>query len=197
MPLLALLRHGPTKWTIEHRLQGRADLPLSAEGRADVRGWHLPGEVTQFQWLTSPLGRARETARLLGHPQARIDERLIEMSFGEWEGRRTADLRVELGPRLAEIEMLGLDLRPPGGESPRDVQMRLRPLLEELGRSGADVLAVTHKSVIRAIHSLATGWLMEDEPRPPLTPFALHIYQLGPDGTVSPHRLNLSLKAAA
>lgn len=195
MPLLALLRHGPTRWTLEHRLQGRADLPLSDRGRAEVERWHLPNDIAGFRWMTSPLSRSRETARLLGHPEALVDERLIEMNFGEWEGRRTADLRADLGPRLAEIEALGLDLRPPGGESPRDVQARLRPLLAELAGGGADVLAITHKSVIRAVHSLATGWSMTEEPQPILAPFGLHIYGLGRDGTPFPHRLNCSLEA--
>ncbi|MEA2780662.1 MAG: hypothetical protein QOK29_2206, partial [Rhodospirillaceae bacterium] len=66
MPLLALMRHGPTEWTAEHRLQGRTDLSLSEAGREIVAGWRLPPEVAGFSWLSSPLQRARETAALLG-----------------------------------------------------------------------------------------------------------------------------------
>ena len=77
MTLLALLRHGPTAWTREHRLQGRTDLPLDAAGRATVIGWRLPSELRSFCWLTSPLARCTETTALLGL-HSEIEPRLIE-----------------------------------------------------------------------------------------------------------------------
>jgi broad specificity phosphatase PhoE len=192
--LLALLRHGPTSWTAEHRLQGHADLPLSPEGRQTVARWRLAPEVAGFAWLSSPLLRARQTAALLGHAEAPVEERLVEMSFGEWEGRRLSDLRAELGPLMLEIEGRGLDFRAPGGETPREVQARILPLLAEFGRDGRDRLAVTHKAVIRAIYALATGWPMLGEPPERLADFALHIYAIADDGTPSLRRLNLPLE---
>ena len=66
MTRLALLRHGPTGWTREHRLQGRTDIPLDDDGRAEVRRWRLPPEAATFRWRASPLRRAMETAALLG-----------------------------------------------------------------------------------------------------------------------------------
>ena len=164
MALLALIRHGPTDWNAARRLQGRSDLPLWPEGRQAVAGWRLAPEVAGFAWLTSPLVRARETAALLGHAEAPVEPRLIEMSFGEWEGRSLRDLRADPGPAMAEIEGRGLDFAAPGGESPREVQARIRPLLAEIGRDGRDRVAVTHKAVIRAIYALATGWPMPGEP---------------------------------
>ena len=193
MALLALLRHGPTSWTAERRLQGRTDLPLSPEGRQTVGRWRLADDVAGFHWLSSPLRRARETAALLGHAEAPVEAQLIEMSFGEWEGRRLRDLRAELGPVMVEVEGRGLDFRAPGGESPREVQARILPLLAEFGRDGRDRLAVTHKAVIRAIYALATGWPMLGEPPERLADFALHIYALAEDGTPSLRRLNLPL----
>src|ERR1700722_10125320 len=158
MARLALLRHGPTAWTAERRLQGRTDLPLSPAGRAAVTNWHMPREVDGFAWVTSPLKRARETAALLGHGEARTDQRLIEMSFGEWEGKRLVEISAELGPAMAALEDRGLDFCAPGGESPRQVQQRLAPFLLETGEGGVDRLAVAHKAVIRALYALATGW---------------------------------------
>ena len=196
LPLLALLRHGPTQWTEERRLQGRTDVPLSAEGRRAVAGWRLPPEVAGFFWLTSPLRRARETAALLGHGEAGVDGRLIEMSWGAWEGSRLAELRREMGPALDALEARGLDFRAPGGETPREVQSRLRPLLAEIG-AGGEVLAVTHKAVIRAIYSLASGWPLLGEPPVRLEEFALHIFALAPDGTPREARLNLPLQRVA
>jgi probable phosphoglycerate mutase len=183
MARLALLRHGPTAWTAEHRLQGRSDLPLSPEGRRAVASWRLPPEVAGFAWLTSPLLRARETATLLGHGDAPADPRLTEMSFGEWEGQRLRDLRARLGPAMDEIEGRGVDFRAPGGETPREVQARLAPLLAEIGREEKDCLAVTHKGVIRALYALATGWPMLGEPPEPLMDFALHVHEVALDGT--------------
>jgi probable phosphoglycerate mutase len=196
MALLAVLRHGPTRWTAEHRLQGRSDLALSPEGRAAVARWRLSEEVAGFSWVTSPLIRARETAALLGHGDAPADPRLTEMSFGEWEGRRLKDLRRQLGPAMAELEGRGVDFRAPGGETPREVQARLAPLLVEIARAGKDRLAVTHKGVIRALYALATGWPMREEPPQPLMDFALHVYEVAGDGTPALLRHNLPLEPA-
>jgi broad specificity phosphatase PhoE len=193
MARLALLRHGPTAWTAERRLQGRSDLPLSPAGRVAVAAWQLPADVAGFAWITSPLIRARETAALLGHGDARVDPRLTEMSFGEWEGRRLAEIAAELGPAMTAMEARGLDFRAPGGESPREVQQRLAPLLAEMGRGGIDRLAVAHKAVIRALYALATGWPMLGRPPERLMEFGLHIFTVADDGRLSLSRLNLPL----
>lgn len=159
MTTLVLLRHGPTDWNADGRIQGRADVPLSDAGRATVAGWRLPADWAGRRWLTSPLARARETAAILG-ADATVDERLTEMDWGDWEGRRLGDLRSELGAAMAAMEASGLDLRPPGGESPRDVAARLAPLLAAIAADGRDTVAVCHKGVIRAALALATGWDM-------------------------------------
>ena len=193
MARLALLRHGPTAWTAERRLQGQTDLPLSPAGRAAVAGWQLPAEVDGFTWVTSPMKRARETAALLGHAKARVDQRLTEMNFGEWEGRRLAEISAELGPAMRDLEDRGLDFRAPGGESPREVQARLRPFLAETGQAGIDRLAVAHKAVIRALYAEATGWPMLGRPPQRLMEFALHLFAVAADGKITVGRLNLPL----
>ncbi len=93
-----------------------------------------------------------------------VEPRLTEMDWGEWEGRRGVDLRAEAPSALARSEAQGLDLRPPGGESPRDVCARLRALAADLAADPAPVVAVCHKGVIRAALALATGWEMRSEP---------------------------------
>ena len=193
MARLAVLRHGPTAWTAERRLQGRTDLPLSPAGRAAVANWQMPAEVDGFAWVTSPLKRARQSAALLGHGEARIDPRLIEMSFGEWEGKRLVDLASELGAEMAALEDRGLDFRAPGGESPREVQQRLAPFLLETGTGGIDRLAVAHKAVIRALYALATGWPMVGKPPQRLMEFGLHIFAVAADGAITLSKLNLPL----
>ena len=90
---LAVLRHGPTLWNRDGRIQGHSDIPLSAEGRAIVATWRLPAEIQGFDIITSPLRRARETAEILGFPHAPPDPRLIETDWGAWEGVRLTELR--------------------------------------------------------------------------------------------------------
>src|SRR3546814_14767208 len=92
------------------------------------------------------------------------ESRLVETDWGAWEGRTLAELRADLGAGMAANEARGLDFRPPGGESPRDVQDRLRPLLAELADAGEDVVAVTHTGVLRALYALASGWAMRGKP---------------------------------
>jgi 2,3-bisphosphoglycerate-dependent phosphoglycerate mutase len=192
---LALIRHGPTAWTNEKRLQGHTNVPLSAEGREMVSRWRLPPALLAYDWVSSPLSRATETARLLGAPALTIEPCLKEMSYGAWEGRRLADLRAELGDRMAENEARGLDFRPDGGESPRELQERLSPWLVAVARDRRPVLAVTHHGVIRALLSLATGWDMTGRPPHKLVWGAAQFFVLGEDGKPIVDRLNVSLEA--
>jgi broad specificity phosphatase PhoE len=180
---LVLIRHGPTAWTEEGRIQGRGDPGLSVRGRREVATWRLPDALRGAAALTSPLRRARETAALLGLDGARVEPRLAEMDWGDWEGRRTAELRRSLGRQLVEAEARGLDLRPPGGESPRDVQARIRPLLEELAEAGETTVAVAHKGVIRAVLALATGWDMTGPAPAKVRDGCLHEFRLDGAGT--------------
>lgn len=153
---LVLLRHGATDWNAAGRLQGRADIALSDPGRAALAGCALPAAYRGRTWYASPLRRAQETAALLGL-EPRIEPALIEMDWGGYEGRTLAELRAEHGAAFAANEDRGLDLQPPGGESPRQVQQRLLPWLRGLP---GDAGAVTHKGVIRAILALAFDWPM-------------------------------------
>jgi broad specificity phosphatase PhoE len=201
MSALFLLRHGPTEWTAAHRLQGRSDIPLSAGGRRLAETWQLPDRVAQGEWVSSPLARATETAEILRrrhHPaeDLRIEPRLAEMSFGEWEGQTLTELRSIHGPAMAEWEGKGLDFRAPGGESPRDVQDRLRPWLEEIGAGNKDVLAITHKGVMRALYALASGWDMQGKPAQRLADNAVHAFELDRRG-LRIGRLNISLQPQA
>lgn len=202
MTRLALLRHAATEWNTTGRLQGRADVPLGEAGAAAAAQWRLPADLAGFHWVTSPLVRCRRTAELLrathpGAPAAAVEARLIEMSFGEWEGRTLADLRQAHGQDMAAWEARGLDFSAPGGESPRQVQQRLAPWLAELGAAGGDTLAICHKGVIRAVYALASGWSMTTKPPLKLRPDRVHLFHLAADGRPTIERLNLPLAAAA
>jgi probable phosphoglycerate mutase len=189
MTLLALVRHMPTAWNVAGRLQGRADQSLDPV----TPEWRVPPELAGFRWLSSPLRRAADTAGRLGIDDFAIEPRLTEMDWGDWEGRTLAELRASLGRAMAENETAGLDFRPPGGESPRDVQLRLRPLLVELAGAGRATAAITHKGVIRAVYGLAAGWDMRGKPPHRLSSAAAHLFRL--DGAEMPaiERLNIPM----
>ena len=88
--MLYIMRHGKTDWNALHKLQGRTDIPLNEEGRLmalkaheEYKSWNI--DVC----YCSPLIRAVETAQIVlknrGIPII-TDERLVEMSFGDYEG---------------------------------------------------------------------------------------------------------------
>ena len=195
MTLIAFLRHGRTQWNAERRFQGRTDIPLSDEGRAALAGLRLPPEWAEARCHVSPLVRARETARLLGLDAA-VETRLIEMSFGRYEGRTLDELRADADEDMAANEAQGLDFRPPGGESPREVQARLGSWFAELAESGGRHVAVSHKAVIRAALSLAYDWPMLGRPPQKLDWSRLHLFRLGADGRLAPERMNVELARA-
>ena len=195
MTRLALLRHGRTAWNEDGRLQGRADIALSPEGRSLLEGRTIPAPYRDWPVLCSPLLRARETAEILGLSPT-IEPLLTELHFGSWEGRTLANLRAAAPADMATNEGRGLDMQPPGGESPRQVQQRLLPLLARLA-GGPDTLAIAHKGIIRAILALAHDWDYQGKPPVKLDWACLHVFTLGPGGTVRPDRLNVPLDGRA
>ena len=159
MPVLTLIRHAPTSWNEQGRIQGLTDIPLSDSGQSSAKAWILPDDIRQAYWFSSPLQRTRQTASILDI-HAKIDERLIEMGWGAWEGKSLQDLRDIHGEAMKQNESRGLDFCPPDGESPRIVQERIMPWLECVGGLDYPVAAMTHRGVIRAVTALATGWDM-------------------------------------
>jgi broad specificity phosphatase PhoE len=185
MTRLALLRHADTAWSAAGRIQGRADVPVLSGISLELP---LPEEM---RIITSPLSRCVQTAALLGAPEAAREPRIIEMDWGEWEGRTLAGLREELGEAMAENEARGLDFRPPGGETPREVTRRVKSWLLDIAREGLPTLAITHRGVIRAVLAEATGWDMRGKPPARLDWHAVHFFSLDAQGKPSIERLNV------
>lgn len=157
---LICLRHGPTEWNRQKRIQGHHDEPLRPESRHQLLTLEVPESLADIDWYSSPLVRALETAQLLGL-DARQAPALIEMDWGDWEGQRITDLRRSDPNGMNAMESMGLDLCPPGGESPRQVQQRLSDWAESLRLQGIKRAgAVCHKGVIRALLANACQWDM-------------------------------------
>ena len=138
--------------------------------------------------VSSPLARCVETAALIGASSAEREPRLAEMSWGAWEGRRLPDLRAELGRAMEENEARGWDFRPAGGESPREVLVRVRSWLAGLAEP---TLAVTHRGVIRAVLASASGWDLLGKPPAKLDWSAVHLVRGDGDGAPRIERLNV------
>ena len=115
------------------------------------------------------------------------------MDWSAWEGMKLPDLRAQLGNLMKAWEAEGLDFRAPGGESPRDVQDRLRPFLAERAAVGTPTVVVCHKGVIRALYAMAVSWDMTDKPPEKLQDNCTHVFRLEPDGSPQPHQLNLPM----
>ncbi|WP_187431615.1 phosphoglycerate mutase GpmB [Roseobacter fucihabitans] len=153
-PPLYILRHGQTVWNAEHRIQGRLDSALTAQGRAQARDQRkiLGGcDLRDFQAFCSPQGRAFHTASLAleGLFQTiQTDARLSEISVGAFEGLRRDALLP--GHKMDESEESGLDLyeRAPGGEGFKGLHRRCLAFLDDL--SGPAVL-VTHGMTSRML----------------------------------------------
>lgn len=91
---LYLIRHGETEWALTSRHTGRTDLPLTANGEGEARelGKHLRN-IKFAQVLTSPLKRARQTCALAELDNAaEIEQDLVEWDYGDYEGKRSADI---------------------------------------------------------------------------------------------------------
>ncbi|HTE79734.1 MAG TPA: histidine phosphatase family protein [Reyranella sp.] len=190
----AILRHAPTGWNAEGRLQGSTDIPLSPAGETAARSWRLPAPADRWRRMCSPLQRARRTAELVQPPApVTVESRLREMGFGVWEGKSVAQLRAEGGETFAAAERLGLDFHPPGGESPRIVMDRIAGWAREIAESGEPVVAVSHKAAIRALLALATGWDMTGRQPVKLDWKCLHFFTAHGDGKVTLDRPNVPL----
>jgi len=195
MSAIVFIRHGPTEWNAQGLIQGQSDIPLSDAGRAEVRRWRVRADFQAFEWYASPLARARETAVLLGAAECRPEPRLMEANWGEWEGWSLERLRQDIGEIFAAMEAQGLDLLPPGGESPRMVRARLGAWLAEVAPAQRPIVAVCHAGVVRAAYSLATGWDMKKK-APLARPHAFaHLYELAPSGKIAVAELNIPLLA--
>ena len=190
---IVFVRHGPTEWNAAGRIQGHTDVPLSAAGRQLVENWRIPEAYAAATWVSSPLLRAVQTANLMGCPAPAVEPLLIEMNWGDWEGRTLDQLRADHGTEMMRNEERGLDFRPQGGESPLQVRDRLRTWIADAAAIPRPYVAVTHKGVIRAALSLATGWDMGSEPPVRLRWDCAHVFVFtGADG-LSLHTANVPL----
>jgi probable phosphoglycerate mutase len=179
MNIIGLLRHGPTAWNRSKQIQGTRDIPLDTIA-FPVEPWQQL--LSRFgPWdhvVTSSLSRCRETCHLLLPGQAYdIDIDLREQDWGKWTAQTLKQIGVESPGSIEAQERLGWDFTPPGGESRREVLMRVQAAIHRItgDRDGQHILLVTHLGVIKILlnHLQNTPFLPEHST--PVAKRALHL----------------------
>ncbi|MBO0870226.1 MAG: histidine phosphatase family protein, partial [Micromonosporaceae bacterium] len=164
---LILVRHGETELTAQRRYSGRGDPPLSERGRSQALAAaravaaRMPDVAAV---VSSPLSRCTGTAQpiaeALGGVPVVVDTDLIECDFGAWEGHTFAEVR-ERWPVELEKWLASPVVAPPGGESFRSVQLRVRVAAARVREAypGRTTVLVSHVTPIKLIlgDALAAG----------------------------------------
>ncbi|MBA3433813.1 MAG: histidine phosphatase family protein [Actinobacteria bacterium] len=148
---IVLVRHGETEWSKAGRHTGRTNVPLTEQGRREAEAVGAALRERQFALvLTSPLARAAETCRLAGLAERAVArDELQEWDYGEYEGRKTIDIRREHPGWTVWSDV-------PGGETLAEVGARADRVLEELREATGDVAVFAHGHLLRV---LAARWL--------------------------------------
>jgi broad specificity phosphatase PhoE len=152
LPVIYVARHGETAWSLSGQHTGVTDLPLTDRGERNARrlGERLKG-LSFAKVFTSPLQRAARTCELAGFGAgAEVDRDLLEWNYGEYEGRRTAEILAER--RDWQLFRDGC----PGGESPGQIGARADRVVSRLRAIQGDVLLFSSGHFLRV---LAARWL--------------------------------------
>jgi probable phosphoglycerate mutase len=150
---LWLVRHGETEWSLTRRHTGRTDIPLTANGERQAATVEPRLRDVDFALvLSSPLQRARRTAELAGFAdRLQLDDDLVEVDYGEYEGITTAAIR-EQRP--------GWDLWRdgcPGGETIAQTAARVARVIDRARAADGPVLIVAHAHLLRTLAPVALG----------------------------------------
>jgi broad specificity phosphatase PhoE len=152
LPVVYLARHGETAWSLSGQHTGRTDLPLTERGEQQARalGQRLRG-ASFVKAFTSPSQRARRTAELAGFGGlAEIDPDLAEWDYGQYEGRRTADILAERPGWFLFRDGA------PGGETPDQVAARADRVIQRVRAIGGNAVIFSSAHILRVF---AARWL--------------------------------------
>ena len=157
MTSIYLVRHGQTAWNKEEIFRGRTDIPLDETGlkQAELVGEYFRGiEIGGI--YSSPLARAWQTAQKIAqfHPlEVKPLEGMIDMSFGNWEGRPHQEVRKNDGEIYRQWNTEPHRAKLPGGECLDEVRVRSMAALEEVIRlhPGKNLVLVSHRVVNKVL----------------------------------------------
>ncbi len=187
---LLLVRHAQTIWHDSGGIAGRTDIALSEYGQQSVpqlvHGW--PPNLTVERWFSSPMQRTTETTELLRAglsqrewsvqrsrgqlelPAVELDERLVELDFGDWETLTWPEVHEQFEQTLRLWGEDWVNRSPPGGETFAQQANRCAAWLDEQHQSS---VVVTHGGSIRALVCLCLGWPLRDAMRFRVDPASL------------------------
>lgn len=191
---IIFLRHGPTEWNAQGRVQGHTDIPLSKEGLAKMRRLRPPFSAPRV--FASPLLRARQTAEAMGLENPIPDPRLMEQNWGRWEGLTRAQILAQDGEDAFTGAGLAAAFRPPEGESTQELLTRVADFLRDAAREESDAIAIAHLGVLRAAYTLATGWDMASPMPAELDISRALVLETGAEGRPALQALNVELLKA-
>jgi probable phosphoglycerate mutase len=191
--IITFLRHGPTEWNAQGRVQGHTDIPLSDAGLRKMRGLRPPFAAPRS--FSSPLQRARQTAEAFGLVNPVLDARLLEQNWGRWEGLSRAEILAQDGKDAFARAGLAAAFRPPGGESTQELHDRLEDFLRDTGQGESDAIVIAHLGVLRAAYTMATGWDMATPMPADLDVSKALVLELWAQGKPAVHALNVELLA--
>ena len=162
-PRLILIRHGQTDWNATGRWQGQADPPLNDLGRTQAR--HTAQELVSQDidvLISSDLARASETAQIIGAAiglPVQLEPRLREINLGDWQGLYSDEIRARWPREMKTWIESPLAIRPPHGESIRELADRVWAAVAELVVRYPDqrVGIVAHELPIASIIVRASG----------------------------------------
>jgi len=165
--LIYLVRHGETEWNHAGRVQGHRDSPLTTRGEGQARRVgqtlaRLIGVGDGFAMVASPLGRVRRTAAIirtemgLAPDECPTDDRLMEITWGDWDGLTRDEIEVRDPGALADRRQNHWRYVPPGGESYAMVATRVRDWLDGVA-SGARLVVFAHGTAGRVLRGLYAG----------------------------------------
>lgn len=162
---ILFVRHGETDWNVKRIIQGWKGTSLNALGRRQARlmAARVAGMGLKIdRLLSSDLGRARQTAEILGKRLKQglhLEPLLRERRFGEWEGKRIEQILdgFKLGPKTRKDPFLAFD--PKGGETMAVFAKRMQKFLDQCIKlyPGQTLAAVSHGGPVRIAACLATG----------------------------------------
>jgi broad specificity phosphatase PhoE len=144
-----LVRHAPTRDNLDGVVMGQRDPAPTSYGLGVAGG--LAAGVMFARAVSSDARRAQETARAIAPAtELRLDERLRERFFGEWEGRDKRELRGARPEAFTAGGSIRLDADPPGGEPLPALMERVHAALADLDADDGPVLVVAHNGSLRA-----------------------------------------------
>lgn len=184
MTRFGLIRHAPSIWNGEQRVQGQQNSPLSEPGREMATTWGK--QLQGIPWdriLISDLGRVKETGKLINESlrlPMHTDPRLREQDWGEWSGLQYGEFLERLAGDFSRQQQRGWNFRPPGGESRLEVLARSQEAFKDAARNwpGDKILVISHEGVLKCLVYNICGRKFLPSEQPIIEGYALHLLQI-------------------